>query len=160
VRYVFPARGEQPVVTLYWHGGGSGPPAELIDIDPSDPALRGYHCLMVGDKGAMAVGRGRGQVDPVMLPRAKFKDVKLPPTNLGPVTHHMRELTHCVMNGGLPSSNFQDAAGYLAAAALLGHVAYWAGEKIEWDGPSQRVTNHSDANRFIRKTYRPGWEVA
>lgn len=160
VRYVFPARGEQPVVTLYWHGGGSGPPAELIDIDPSDPALRGYHCLMVGDKGAMAVGRGRGQVDPVMLPRAKFKDVKLPPTNLGPVTHHMRELTHCVLNGGLPSSNFQDAAGYLAAAALLGHVAYWAGEKIEWDGPSQRVTNHSDANRFIRKTYRPGWEVA
>jgi predicted dehydrogenase len=160
VRYVFPARGPQPPVTLYWHSGGSGPPANIIDIDHNDRIFRKCHCLMIGDKGAMAVGRGNGQVDPVMLPRAKFKDVKLPPTTLGPVVHHMQELTHCVVNGGLPSSNFQHSASQLTAAALLGHVAFWAGGKIEWDGPGMRVTNLPDANRWIRKEYRTGWEVA
>lgn len=160
VRYEFPARGEQPAVTLYWHGGGSGPPAEIMDLLPTDPAFKKLHCLMIGDKGAMAVGRGAGQIDPVLLPRAKFKDVQLPPTSLGPVVAHMSELTHCVRTGGLPSSNFQDSAMYLAAAPLLGHVAYWAGQRIEWDGPNMRVTNVPDANQFIRKEYRKGWEVA
>ena len=159
VRYFFPARGENPPVTLYWHGGGSGPPAEVVDVPANDPLLKGMHCLMIGDKGAMAVGRGAGKVDPVMFPRAKFKDVQLPPSELGSVIHHMGELSHCVLNGGLPSSNFQDSAMYLAGAALLGHVAYWAGKKIEWDGPNLRVTNDSQANQFVKKEYRKGWEV-
>ena len=160
IRYEFPARGKQPPVTLYWHAGGSGPPADVIDVDRSDPVFRKCHCLMIGDKGAMAVGRSLGRVEPVMLPRARFKDVKLPPSTLEPVVHHMRELTHCVINGGLPSSNFQNSASYLAAAALLGHVAYWAGGRIEWDGPNMRVTNLPEANQWIRKQYRKGWEVA
>ena len=159
-RFMFAARGDQPAVTLYWHGGGSGPPAEIVDVDAKDPILDGLNCLMIGDKGAMAVGRGNGQADPVLFPRARFRDVKLPPTTLGSVVGHKQQLAHCVRHGGLPGSNFQERASYLSACALLGHVAYWSGQKIEWDGPNLRVTNVPDANRFIRKSYRKGWEVA
>ncbi len=159
-RFVFPMRGDQPAVTLYWHGGGSGPPADIVDVDPKDPILRRLNCLMVGEKGAMAVGRGNGRVDPVMFPRAKFKDVKLPPSNVGSVVGHKQQLAHCVRHGGLPSSNFEHRASYLSAYALLGQVAYWTGERIEWDGPNMRVTNVPAANQYIRKQYRKSWEVA
>ncbi len=44
---------------------------------------------------------------------------------------------------------------------LLGLVALRAGQgrKIHYDGNAMRVINSDDANRFLSRTYRPGWEV-
>jgi predicted dehydrogenase len=160
VRWEFPARGDQPPVTLYWHAGGSGPPKEIVDIDIKDKKYGGMNCLMIGEKGAMAVGRGNRQMEPVLLPEAKFKDVKLPETRIGERINHYSELAKCAINGGLPGSNFENYAVYLASSALLGLVAYWAGEKIVWDGAAMKVTNVPAANQFVKKEYRKGWEVA
>ena len=30
---------------------------------------------------------------------------------------------------------------------------------LEWDAASLKVTNVAEANQFVRKTYRKGWEV-
>jgi len=44
---------------------------------------------------------------------------------------------------------------------LLGLVALRTGQgrKIEYDGPGMRVTNVEEANRYLTREYRPGWEV-
>ena len=42
---------------------------------------------------------------------------------------------------------------------LLGPVAYRAGKAIEWDGANLRVTNAPEAQQFIRREYRKGWEI-
>jgi predicted dehydrogenase len=57
-------------------------------------------------------------------------------------------------------SNF-DYAAMLAETVLLGNVAIRSGkgQKLEWDGPNMKVTNRSDAERFIRTEYRKGWAV-
>jgi len=30
---------------------------------------------------------------------------------------------------------------------------------LEWDADNMKVTNVKEANQFVRKTYRKGWEV-
>jgi predicted dehydrogenase len=57
-------------------------------------------------------------------------------------------------------SNF-DYAAMLTETILLGNVAIRAGQgkKLEWDGPNMRITNNSDAERYLRCEYRQGWGV-
>ena len=33
------------------------------------------------------------------------------------------------------------------------------GTTLEWDAAKMTFTNHTEANRFIRRQYRRGWEV-
>jgi hypothetical protein len=42
---------------------------------------------------------------------------------------------------------------------LLGQVAMRAGVEIHWDPKQMQVTNHPQANQYITKEYRKGWEV-
>ena len=42
---------------------------------------------------------------------------------------------------------------------ILGVVALRAGQPIEYDGASGRVTNGDEANRYLDREYRKGWEL-
>ncbi|MBI4659237.1 MAG: Gfo/Idh/MocA family oxidoreductase [Verrucomicrobia bacterium] len=165
VRYIFPARGEQPPVTLYWHGAGSGPSAELLEGKTGT-------CLFVGEKGQLLCQHHppRRNDEPQLLPIAKFKDVELPPSRfanlrasgLSPADierpHHENWLIGC-KTGVSPACHFPTFGGPLAETALLGHVAFWAGQKIAWDGEKMRITNCPEAEKSLRREYRKGWEL-
>lgn len=45
--------------------------------------------------------------------------------------------------------------------ALAGHLAQSAGigGKIQWDVEKMQCTNRPEMNEFVRREYRPGWEV-
>ena len=43
---------------------------------------------------------------------------------------------------------------------LLGNVAYRLGQPLDWDAKALKATNAPDAEKFIRKEYRKGWEIA
>ena len=42
---------------------------------------------------------------------------------------------------------------------LLGNLAVRTGRRIEWDVSSMKVTNDRDAQKFVRREYRKGWEL-
>ena len=44
---------------------------------------------------------------------------------------------------------------------LLGNVAIRAGVQhpIEWDGENMKVKNWEEANSFLKREYRKGWEL-
>ena len=42
---------------------------------------------------------------------------------------------------------------------LLGNIAYRAGQPIEYDPATMKVTNLPQANLLLSKSYRKGWEV-
>jgi hypothetical protein len=50
-------------------------------------------------------------------------------------------------------------AGPLTEAYLLGNIALRVGQRIEWDAKNLRVTNCPEANQYVRREYRKGWEV-
>jgi len=50
-------------------------------------------------------------------------------------------------------------AGPISETILLGAVALRAGKKVEYDSASMKITNNKDANQFLVREYRKGWEL-
>ena len=66
----------------------------------------------------------------------------------------------CALLGGPPASaNFEYGAG-LSEIGLLGLVALRVGKKLDWDAKAMKATNAPEADKFLKETYRAGWEVA
>ena len=62
---------------------------------------------------------------------------------------------------GKPSEtacNFEYSANMIETMAL-GLVAFRAGEKLDYDGQSGKITNHEKSNQFLTKPYREGWTL-
>ena len=66
-----------------------------------------------------------------------------------------------MMKGGSPAYSNFDIAAYLTEIILLGCVALRTGEgkAIEWDGPNMKSTNMPEADQFVRRVHRAGWEI-
>ena len=63
------------------------------------------------------------------------------------------------MPGEPTTCNFE-YAGWLTEANHLGNVAFRVGRKLEWDAAALKATNAPEADRFIRREYRAGWNLA
>ena len=63
------------------------------------------------------------------------------------------------VQGGRPTTCNFDYASCLTEAVLLGNVAYRSGKKLQWDAANLKATNCPEADRFIRREYRKGWEL-
>jgi predicted dehydrogenase len=156
VRYEFPARGDMPPVKLTWYDGGLMPPrpAELEDGRRYGGADSN---LYVGDKGKMLSHR--------LIPEARMKEYKKPPTTLPRSPgHHKEWLLAC--KGGPPARSNFELSGPMAEVVLLGNIAvrmgqtlYEKGLKLYYDGPNMRITNMPEANKYIRREYRKGWTL-
>jgi len=42
---------------------------------------------------------------------------------------------------------------------LLGNLAVRSGKRVEWDSKNMRTTNVPEANQYVSREYRKGWEV-
>ena len=80
----------------------------------------------------------------------------LPRVDMG----HEQEWIAACKGGPTPSSDFEVAVP-LTETILLGNIAIRAQEnrKLEWDGEKMEITNLPEANRFVRREYRSGWEL-
>jgi hypothetical protein len=54
-------------------------------------------------------------------------------------------------------SNFPGYAGPLTETVLLGNLAVWSGEKVEWDAENMKSSAPADAEFLIRRKYREGF---
>ena len=50
-------------------------------------------------------------------------------------------------------------AGPITDTVNLGTVALRAGKKVLFDSQNMKITNIADANKFLRREYRRGWEL-
>jgi len=153
VRYVFPGTSfTTDALSLYWYDGDKRPPEDV-------KALIGKRSL--DDQGSIYIGTEgvlyAPYIDtPVLLPVEKFKDAKLPTP--GGNDHYLQFVEACRGNGKT-SAPF-DYSGPLTESVLLGCLATrFPGMTLEWDPVNLRVTNLHDANAFVRRRYRKGWEV-
>jgi len=47
----------------------------------------------------------------------------------------------------------------LTEVGLLGLVAMRVGKKISWDAKAMKMPNAPEADRFLKESYRAGWEL-
>ena len=156
--YTFPSRGEQPEVEMHWYEGGLMPqrPAHMPD---DVPMPRSGGVIYVGDKGTM-LHRDWG-ADFQIFPDEQMKAFEDTPKTYERVetTHEMNWANAC-KGEGKACSPFE-YAGPLTEAMLLGLVALRTGHgvKIHWDGEKGEVTNVPEANAFLHREYRAGYEL-
>ena len=150
VRYNFPARGKQPACKLTWYDAGKKP--KLVT---DGTALNwGSGVLFVGSKGMLQADYGRRQ----LLPEKQFKGFKAPKPTIANSVGHYKEWVEACKSGGKTTCSF-DYSGALTEAVLLGTVAYRLGKGFDWDAEKLKASE-AGAEKYIRKEYRKGWELA
>jgi hypothetical protein len=153
IEYEFPGTKYTAGKTIkgFWYDG-KRPPDGLVEL-PDGQNLPGGGSLFLGEDGAMVLPHIGG---PQLYPREKFKSYPRP--KLGPDDHYHQWVNAC-LGTGKSTADF-DFSGPLTEAVLLGNVAIRFPQKnLAWDAPNLKFTNLADADKFLRRPYRPGWQV-
>jgi predicted dehydrogenase len=164
VHYEFPARGGQPPVRLTWCDGGLYPPRpELL---PDDVILKSEGgVIFYGEKGVLM--HDTYGDNPRLFPESLMEQAAAVPKTM-PRIEWSHELNWVKAAKGLaPASSPIEYAAQLTETMLLGVVALRTGQarsqligaKLLYDGPNMTVTNLPEANQFLTREYRAGWEV-
>lgn len=153
VTWEFPARGDQPAVTMKWYDGENRPPRpKELDERRELPDQGG---LYYGDKGVILLPHGGA---PRLIPETRMRGFKPPDPFLPREVNHYEDWIRACKGGPKPLSNFE-YAGPLTETILLGNIAAKADGRLQWDGPQMKMTNNDRANEFLRREYRSGWTL-
>ena len=155
IRFKFPARGEMPPLDIYWYDGGMRPPTpEELEVDNREMPSSGM--MFVGDHGKI-LGDFRGS-NPQIIPEKKMREFQAAKKTAQRTAERGGGWLEA-FRGGKPSpGNFENVSA-CAEAICLGGVALRVGRKIEWDAANMKITNIPEANNFLYRKYRKGWEL-
>ena len=147
---------EGKTLTLEWFDGEFYPPDDIRKLYSADLAeYPTESAMLIGTEGALIIPNE--DTMPRLLPKEKFAGVK--PPKLQKRNHYHHFVDACL--GGEPTESHFAQTGPMTEAILLGTVAIRVpGQKLEWDHARMKVTNHPEANRYLKRAYRKGWQVA
>ena len=151
VVYEFPARGDLPPVTLTWYNGSNNRP-EVPEI--KDPNRWPNGVVFVGSKGKLVADYGKHQ----LLPEEAFADFKRPEPFIPPSIGHHQEWIRACKTGEKTTCDFA-YSGPLTEAVLLGNLSFRVQSPLEWDWKNLKASNCPEAERFVRREYRSGWQL-
>ncbi|WPP50099.1 Gfo/Idh/MocA family protein [Catalinimonas niigatensis] len=171
-------------IEMTWSDGGIRP--SHPDIIPADHDIGGANSangvLIIGEKGIISTNINDSSP---LMPKLYMNDGS---TEFGPETeeneepeygHQRKWVDACKAGFKSPehlalTSSF-DYAGPMTETVLMGNLAirsymlgrenskgqmeFFARKKLLWDGENTRITNLEEANQFVGRTYRKGWEV-
>lgn len=171
-------------IEMTWSDGGIRPAHP--EIIPADQDIGGANSangvLIIGDKGIISTNINDSSP---LMPKLYLNDGT---TEFGPEVeeneepeygHHRKWVDAC--KAGFNSSEHKaltssfDYAGPMTETVLMGNLAirsymlrrensngrmeFYGRKKLLWDGNNIKITNFEDANQFVGRTYREGWEV-
>jgi predicted dehydrogenase len=155
ITFEFPAKGDRPAVKMVWYDGAKLPPTppELEGRKLADNGI-----LFVGDKGKLLGPSHAGA--PRLIPESRMKEYGRPPQMLPrSAGHHKEWIDAC--KAGKP----QDAksgfwyAGPFVEALHVGNLAVRLQRRVQWDPVKMRSPNCPEADNYITKFYRNGFNL-
>jgi len=162
IHFTFAARGSMPALDLFWYDGGMKPrlPGELESAGVEWP-IEGI--LFVGDEGKIFAGfngqnpqlAAKGKIQPLFPEQAATQ----PGRRAGGGQFDRSTIWLPSFKGGEPSpGSFLNASG-ISDAVTLGTVSLRAGKKVLFDSENMKITNVAEANKYLVREYRKGWEL-
>lgn len=153
ITYQFPKRDGMPPVKMVWYDGGNMPkrPKELEPGRKLVSNVGGQ--LIYGDKGTIMIDAYCKSLR--VIPEKKMQELapKLPPKTIPRSIGHYEEWIRACKGGEPAMSNF-DYAGPFTEVVQLGNIALRTGKKICFDPDKFKITNDSDANKYLTHPYR------
>ena len=160
VRFKYPANNTRSAIDLCWYDGGMRPPipAELLEENKELPA---EGMMFVGDKGKILAGFN--------IQNPQIISGKKPETNsnANADTRNQVERTSAALSlfidacktGKQYPGNFSEAE-HITEAINLYAVALRTGQLLKYDAATFKITNIADANKYLDREYRAGWDPA
>jgi predicted dehydrogenase len=150
VEYDFPAADDRGPVRLTWFHGVPGPDLDgKVRFEGFSSGVR-----FEGEKGALLADYSKHR----LLPDEFAKGFKPPAPSLAKSIGHQQEWLAAIRGNGKALCEF-GYAGTLTEAVLLGNVSYRAGKPITWDAAAGKVTDVPEANQYVGRAVRKGWEL-
>lgn len=109
--------------------------------------------LLIGTDGVLLK-----EVDsePLLFPQEQFKSYAWP--KLTPRNHYHQFVDACL--GRAQAASHFAQTGPMTEAILLGTVAIRCpGQQLTWDAAALKIPNCPDAERFLQRPYRAGWQM-
>ena len=171
-------------IEMTWSDGGIRP--SHPEIIPADQDIGGQDSkngvLIIGEKGLISTNINDSSP---LMPKLYLNSGE---TEFGPEIeeneepeygHQRKWVDACKAGFGskehLALTSSFDYAGPMTETVLMGNLAirsymlrkenskgkqeFFARKKLLWDGENTRITNLEEANQFVGRTYRAGWEV-
>lgn len=174
----YPRTDGQGHIKVSWHDGGLLParPEELLPEEPFGNWDGGV--LLVGTKGKLLLDCYGA--NPRLLPTKLMKEKTMPKETIKRVTegHYLQWVNACRAGyGNAQTSSPFEYAGPFTESILMGNLAirswmimnpklkgwedkYLGRKKLLWDAKNMKVTNFDEANQFVKREYREGWELS
>ena len=89
---------------------------------------------------------------------ARWKEYVLPPQLLTRSPGHMLDWIRACKGGDASCSDFSITGPYAEWLALAA-IAFRVPGKLDWDSKNLRFTNSAEANKYVKPTFRKGWEL-
>jgi Oxidoreductase family, C-terminal alpha/beta domain/Oxidoreductase family, NAD-binding Rossmann fold len=156
VRFKFAKQETLPAFDLFWYDGGMKPTTpEELEADGKDLPREGM--MFVGDKGKI-LAKFRCE-EPALLPGSRMKEY----LNGKPVPEEATNRGDDVWIDAFKDKKESPGsflyAGPVSETINLGAVALRARKKVVYDSAKMEITNLPEANKFLRREYRKGWEL-
>lgn len=153
--YVFPGTELTAgrIIEGSWMDGGKKPETHLSPDLPAGYELPSSGSMLIGEEGTLIIPH----VDaPILFPVEKYADYPKP--ELEPLSHY-HDFVEAAMGNRVAGSHF-GYSGPLTETVLLANVANrYPGETLEWNAKRMKFTNHREANRYLKREYREGFET-
>ncbi len=170
IRMRFAPKGERAALDLFWYDGGLKPPVpEELMGENKELAEEGM--MFVGDKEKI-LGGFRGE-NPRLIPEARMRAYQTANNLPEPAPRQAgaggrqgggasaRDAAWIAAFKGGPASygDFLLARPICDAVNLASISLRLGGRRLLWDSAGAKITNVPEANRFLTREYRPGWEL-
>jgi len=163
LRFQFAARQDMPALDLFWYDGGMKPRLP-VEISEHGIQIDREGILFIGDEGAIIAGFN-GQ-DPRLFAKGQNKPLRMDENSpqggsrsaAGRGDDRQSSWLQA-FKGGEPSPGSFLNAGAITDAVNLGTVALRAGKNVLFDSENMKITNLSEADKYLYREYRKGWEL-
>lgn len=163
IRFRFAAKNDRPPLDLFWYDGSIRPPTPE---ELGNQELQAEGMLLVGDQGKILAGF-LGE-EPKLLPEEKMKEYPGPSAEKSATGRqggqHRTEaaaLWVAACKGGPHTYGDFLLAGPISDAFNLGAISLrLGGRKLLFEADGPRITNLPEADKFLTREYRKGWELA
>lgn len=144
---------EKDSLIVEWFDGLIYPPEEIralysVENYPAESAM------LIGTEGALLIPHTGG--GPVLLPVEKFASH---PVEKIESRNHYHHFVDACLKKATTESHFAQS-GPMTEAIILGTIAIRMPDQLlNWDSSRLRFTNNKEANTYLKRNYRRGWEI-
>ena len=154
--FEMPANDWRDEIRLAWYQGGPMPKSPMNAVDLKKI---GHGVMFKGTKGVLVSDFSNR----ILIPLGKETDMtyyKSPTSEqVAPPIGDFQQQWFNACKGDLKTCCDFDYSGRMVETLMLGLAAHRAGEELQYDARTGKVTNNSKANEYLSKEYRMGWTL-